>query len=157
MFVDILQHRPGGIGCIGNMQLSPGHLVDKPAIHGSKTYLTLGGTLSQPRNMFKQPLQLRCREIGIDHQLCAAANCGSKALYHKTLALWRATPTLPDDGIVYRQPGRPFPQQSGFSLISNADGLDVMYGYCRLLSRPLGNMSLRGPDVHRVVFKPTGL
>jgi len=127
------------------MQLSPGYLIDKLAIHRSKTQFNINGTLSQTRNMFEQPLKVRGREICIDHQPCTTADLGRKTLYHQTLTLWRATPTLPDNGIMDRQPR------------SEADGSDGAWGDPCLPHGAFGNMSLRGPDFYWVMFDPPGL
>src|SRR5919204_3597584 len=108
-------------------------------------------------NVLEKPLELGRREIGIDHQSGARLHFRGEPLFLEPLAQGSAASTLPDNGVIHRLSRGALPEQRGLSLISEANGGDLVPSDPAVAQDPLCHCPLREPNIHGIVFNPTRL
>src|SRR5690606_14126247 len=102
--------------------------------------LALLGAPARPLHLVEEPLDLRAREIGVEHQPGLAGEKLLLAGPFQPLADAGGPPVLPDDGVVDRLAGGAVPDDRRLALIGDPDGGNVAGGDAALpdggLDRP---------------------
>jgi len=103
----------------------------------------------------KQPLDLRCREVRVEHQSCQRAHPVELPGCLEVLAALGSAPVLPDDGPMERSAVACVPGHDRLALHGDADRGDGLTadGIHDLGKRGLGDL----PDLLGVVLHPTRL
>src|SRR6185503_6614118 len=105
--VNVEQHRPRGVGVVGDM--AAGELEKQPGVDRPED-----GALSA-LDVAQQPLDLRRREVGIDDEAGALADQRLVPGPAQLLAALCRAPVLPDQRSVYRLARRRVPGDHGLA------------------------------------------
>jgi hypothetical protein len=70
IIVDIEEHGPGRVGRIGCVNPATSQTPEQKAVDGAEGKRSLFGFFARSRNIFKDPLDLGCREIRVNQQAC---------------------------------------------------------------------------------------
>ncbi len=152
--MDIEELRARGVGRVGDMEPPAGEIPDQPGIDGAEGEFAALRPGARAFDIIQHPLQLRAREIGIDHQPRPRLDQRSGAVGAQPLADRRRAAILPDDGVADRRAGLAIPQQRGFPLIGDADGGDLAGPHARARQHLRRDSALRGPDIPRPMLDP---
>ncbi len=99
----------------------------------------------------ENPLELRCREVRVGHEACAATNEISRKL---PTTLGRSA-ILPDDCRVHGTPASLVPDKGRLALVRDPDGHESSRADTRAGERLLGCREDALPDLVRVVLDPS--
>ena len=150
--VDIEQHRAGGVGDVGHMDLAAGELPDKPGIHGAEAEFSGLGLLAGAGHVVQDPADLGAGEVGVDDEARLLAD--EISLVPQGVAELGGAAVLPDDGVVHGLAGFRVPDDGGFPLVGNADAGDVQAVDAHFGDGLGDDGRLGRPDFHRVVLHP---
>jgi len=154
--VDVEHHGAGGIGGVGGVDAAARQVPEQPGVHGAEHHLAPHGPLAQIGHFVEQPPELGPREIGIYDQPCPLAHRFLPAPTAQLVAEGGRTPALPDDGVVYRPAGGPFPDQGRLALVGDADCRDVLRPDTAQGDGLACGLQLGLPNTERIMFHPGG-
>ena len=155
--VDVEEHRAGGVGVVGDMDLAARQLPDEPRFDCAEQQLAALCALACAGDVFKQPVHLRAGEIGVDDEAGLGPEAVRQALGLQAVAVFARAAALPDDSVVDGLACDLIPDDGGFALVGDADGRDVGGSCADLLHGLDGYAKLRSPDLICVVLDPAGL
>ena len=150
--VDVEQHRAGGVGDVGHVDLAAGKLPDEPTVHGAEAEFAGLGLLASPGNVLKDPVDLGAGEVGVDDE--ARLLPDPVGLVSESVAEFGGAAVLPDNGVVHGFAGFGVPDDGRFPLVGDADAGDVLAVDAHLGDGLGDDGRLGGPDFHRVVLHP---
>jgi hypothetical protein len=130
---------------------------DLPGIDVAEDRLASLGGGAHTIDIFQDPFNLRTREVGRQGQ----THLGSEAILSAILAqhvtdILRAR-ILPDDGIEIRLTGLGIPHDGGLALVGDTHRGNITGLGAYLLHRCLDHVLCASPNLHRIMFDPTGL
>ena len=131
--VDVEKHRAGCIARVGHVRAPASEVPDQPRVDGAKGELPGLCFRLGTGHVIQDPLELRGREIRIDHEPGLLANHLLHAARFQLVAGCGRAPILPDDGVVNGLSGLAIPNDGRLPLIRDADGRDVARIQPRLL------------------------
>ena len=155
--VDVEEHRAGGVGVVGDMDLAARQLPDEPRFDCAEQQLAALCTLACAGDVFKQPVHLCAGEIGVNDEAGLGPEAVRQALGLQAVAVFARAAALPDDSVVDGLACDLIPDDGGFALVGDADGRDVGGSCANLLHGLDGYAKLRSPDLICVVLDPAGL
>ena len=109
----------------------------------------------RPSTLLEQPLDLRPREVGVEHQAGALADQRLVAGLAQLVAALRGAPVLPDERAVQRLAGVRVPDDDGLALVGDADGLQLARSDARVVERLARDRARDLPDLRGVVLDPS--
>ena len=112
--VEPKEHRPRRVGHVGRMDTTASQLPDEPGIDGAERE-PAGAAVA------KQPLELRRREVGVEHEARAGAQERLVTRRAQRVASFRGTTVLPHERAVERRAGRAIPQHGCLALVRDPD------------------------------------
>jgi len=137
------------------MKFAAGEIPKQPAVDCPKCQLAVFRSLSSSCNIVQNPSQLRRTKIGVDDQSGLLLHAIRMASVPKSITIRCRPAVLPDDCVVNRLTSRSIPDQSGLTLIGDADGFNVRHVHVVLLQNIARDRQLSRPNFGRVVFHPT--
>ena len=120
-----------------------GELPDEPRVDRPEASLSVV--------VESNPLELRCREVRVGHQACAATN---EISWKLPTTLGRSA-ILPDDCRVHGTPAAPVPEERRLALVRDPDGHESTRADTRAGEGLLGCREDALPDLVRVVLHPS--
>lgn len=150
----IHQQRTGGVGDVGDVFGSAGHVPDQPGVDRPGEQLPVLGALPRPRHPVQDPGDLRAGRIGVDQQAGPVLPTAKALITGELFAQLGGPGVLPDDGVVDRFPGVPVPDDRGLALIGQPHGRDVVGGEVHVRQRHRHRPTGVVPDLHRIVLHP---
>src|SRR5437773_639409 len=135
---DVVEHRPGRIGVIGGEGLAIREPINQPGVDRAKHHVAVLRTLAQSLHVLEQPLDLRCREVRIEHEAGARLHQRALLLLLELRTTRRGAAILPHDGAMDRPAGGALPRANRLALIRDADSRGRHLG--------LGDRLARGVD-----------
>ena len=146
--VDIVQHRPAGVGDVGRVHRAAGQPPQQEAVDRAKRQLAALRPGPGARHMIEQPRDLGARR---NRGRAEARSCPDQrldAIRLEPRAKFGGAPVLPDDRAVDRLAGRAVPHDGRFALVGDADRGDRDRSRRRSLaiaSRAVASVSARCP------------
>jgi len=107
---------------IGQVRLAARQPEQQPGVHRPEHHFTRAHAGREPRDVLEQPLDLRRREVGIEHQPGALADQLRLTVPGQLLAARRRAAVLPDERPMHRASGVALPGANGLALIRDAEG-----------------------------------
>ena len=153
--VDIEQHRAGGVGDVGHMDLAAGELPDEPGVHGAEAELARLGLLAGAGHVVQDPADLGAGEVGVDDEACLLTD--EIGLVPEGVAELGGAAVLPDDGVIHGFARLGVPDDGGLPLVGDADAGDALAVDAHLGDGLGDDGGLGGPDLHRIVLHPPRL
>ena len=150
--MDVEEQRATGVRGVGRVHPPPGQPPEQEGIDGPGENLASRRAASQSAVPVEQVLELGAGKIRIEHQTGLASERPLETVCLQSIADRRRDPTLPDDGIGDRVPGRLLPDDDRLSLVGDADRRHVARRRARRAERCTGRGQLRRPDGLRVVL-----
>src|SRR5580704_16354934 len=155
--VNVEKHRARGVGFIGHVNLAVCQFPDEPGVNRSKGEFAPFRLFASPGNILQQPPNLGTRKVRVDYQARLALDEFFQTL-GSHLITDRCGPTvLPNDRVEDWFTCFSIPNQGGLTLVSDADGRDVLQIEIRAADCVSNDFDLRRPDLVWVVFNPSGL
>ena len=155
--MDIVEHGPGGVGPVRQVDPALRQLPEQPRVYGAEEKVPRLGLPPGVRYVVQDPFQLCGAEVGVRLKTGGLGDHGLQPPCLQLLAQRGGPAALPDDGVTDGKAGVPVPDHGGLPLIGDADGGDVpgvRAGFGHHLRHGGG---LTGEDLHRVVLHPAGL
>src|SRR5215203_5279413 len=153
---DVVHEGTRGVRVVGDVLAAASQLVDEPGVHGAQSHLTVLGPLLEPLHVVQEPGDLRTGEVGVDDEACLVGDHLVVALLTKLAAEGRASPVLPDDGVVDRLAGLPIPNDDGLALVGDPDRRYVLRRRPGVIERLPHDRQGDLPDLVGVVLDPAG-
>ena len=153
--VDVEEHRPRGVGHVGDMHVMACQARHQPAVDRAEAQLPLLGATPGPCHVVEDPFDFRGAEVGVDHEPRLLLYHPAVALLAEAVAVFRGAPVLPHDAVVDRLPGVGVPHDGGLALVGDADGGDVVAVDADLRDGLGHHRRLRAPDLVGVVLHPS--
>ncbi len=154
--IDVEQHRPGGVGDVGHMDLAACKLPHEPAVHGAEAELAGFGLFPRTGDVVQDPADLGAGKIWVDEQPRALPDQRLQPLGGQGGAEVRRAAALPDDGVAHGPARAPLPDEGGLPLVGDADARNVSRRKAGLgIGLPQG-LKLGLQDAHGVVLHPAG-
>ena len=130
------------------MNLTTGQFPDQPGIdRATKQSVDIGYF-----HVLQNPIDFGSTEVGIQRQTGLGAD--QLRVLDQRLAAFSRSPALPDDGVIDGVSGFAIPDDGGFTLIGNPNGVD----WARRFGQGGGDgVDDRLPNVFGIMFDPAGL
>src|SRR5450755_1603931 len=103
------------------MDAAATQLPDEPAIHCAESELPSIGKAAHARHLIKDPSNLACRKIRIDHQPRPLLYRRFVAFSFEPIAKSGGATVLPNNRVVNRFPSLAVPYNGCFALVGNPD------------------------------------
>src|SRR5690606_18111292 len=117
--VDVEEHRPAGIGDVGQMGSSCAQLPYQPGVHRTKSQFSSLCPLSCTFYVFEHPSDFGSRKIRVDDQSGLGGNRLGKSFVFELVASSRSPPILPGDRSVDWFAGLPVPDDGRLPLVGD--------------------------------------
>ena len=154
--VDVEQEGAAGVAGIGGVDAAAREAPEEEAVHRPEQHVPLRRARAQPGDRVEQVLDLRAREVGVQHEAGAGAEGLLVALGLEPVADGRAHAALPDDGVGHGPARVAVPEDGGLALVGDADGGHVGRSRPRFREDLARGEKLRLPDGLRVVLDQAG-
>ncbi len=155
--MDIEEHGPGRVGRIGCVNPATSHTPEQKAVDGAEGKRSLFGFFARSRNIFKDPLDLGCREIRVNQQACFGGDEFAMSPLSQLVAILRGSSILPDNGPVDRFSCCAVPEDCGLPLVGDADCRNITAAQARFTQSLSAGLQGTLPDIFRLMLYPAGL
>ena len=142
------KHRPRRVRDVAHVAAR--QLEDEPGVDRAEDRVLRGVDVAQ------QPLDLRSREVWVDHEPGALADELRVARLAQLLAALGGAPVLPDERVVDRLARLWIPGDDGLALVGDPNRGEPGAGGSRVADRLRGDAAGHAPDLVRVVLDPAG-
>ena len=139
------------------MDLPGGQIPDEPGIHRAGAQLAPLRPLPDAGDVIQDPFDLRTGKVSVDQQAGLVRHRLGPAIGLELVTDGGGAAALPHDGVVYRPPGGPLPQDGSLPLVSDAQGRDLLGVDMGGVHRLRQSLFLHVPKLRRVVLHPAGL
>ena len=146
--VDVVEHRPGGVGAVGDVPGAAGQVPDQPGIDRPEGETPLLRHPAGTGNVIEDPGDLGPGEVGVRHEAGLFPDQRSEPLRFQAVAGGGGAAVLPDDGVIDRPARRTLPDDRRFPLVGDAEGGDVGGAQARILQGQGRHAGLGLPDLH---------
>ena len=149
---DIEQEGARRVGRVGDVLA--GELEQQPRVDRAEHGPSLLRPLREPVDVAQQPLDLRRREVGVEHQAGLGPDRRLLAGRPQLVAATGRPAVLPDERTVQRLTGRRIPAHDRLALVGDPDRLQLAGLHAGVVERLAGDCVRDVPDLRRVVLDP---
>ena len=155
--MDVVEHRPGGVGAVGDVPGTPGEVPDQPGVDRPEGEPSFLRHPPGARYIIEDPGDLGPREVGIRNKSRLLPDERSQPLRFQAVAGGGGAAVLPDDGVMDRPARGALPDHRRLPLIGDAEGGDVGGAQARFPKGQRRHAGLGFPYLQGIVLHPAGL